>query len=677
MKQTLVIKLMKWIRVFYYKDLPISHQFDRKVVHLFFLWKRTRGKAYTANSFKLARLAITRTLAGQDLPRPWGISLCKKTNLPTMLPLQVRKLILQKNFMVISWVLTVLQLSRTILGDPASYSTETITAPFTGRIPFNEASVAIVMNKMGLKPIVFEEKPFRFPWISTSGPNGLSILTSFWDILNLPENIIKCCYTLGGAGYEKSVSSLLGFQQTTNFVIAKILKLKKTPKTQHLRRLSIKEDKENKSRPFAIIDYISQSALTPLHDKLYAMLKSIEQDCTYDQNKGFKDLLYGKGPYYSYDLSSATDRFPIEIQEMVLSWLTSREYAAAWRTVMVDLPFVTPKGDMVKFETGQPLGAKSSWAMFSLSHHFIVWYCAMLCNIEQPKYKILGDDIVIQDRLLAHKYVEVMTTLGVSISPVKSHEGETLFEFAKRFGLMGVEITQFPITALLSDLKSYTNIAGVLATSVVDRGNLPLYVTSSTPRFWEGLIELSYPSGTRIFEYLVRQCKLISYLLNSYKPYLVAVSDLNKVAQAAGLDIRDLQDTFSAYKKAVMYLKDKEIEKLANMNLKANLAAQGMLMQIIFLPWRDRVTVDYRSFIPQISVIDGIKELYLDFREEFDACQDLHSLNECLDKHPIRPMPNLNGLQPVRPKLLAGQTRAALIRPFIKQLKLLNKEDPK
>jgi len=70
-----------------------------------------------------------------------------------------------------------------------------------------------------------------------------------------------------------------------------------------------------------------------------------------------------------------------------------------------------------------------------------------------------------------------------------------------------------------------------------------------------------------------------------------------------------------------------------------------------------------------------MKETYVDFRQEFEDATDLIALNTTLDKYPIRPMPNLNGLQPVRPRLLAGQTRAALIKPFIKQLKMLSESN--
>lgn len=58
------------------------------------------------------------------------------------------------------------------------------------------------------------------------------------------------------------------------------------------------------------------------------------------------------------------------------------------------------------------------------------------------KYRLLGDDIVIMDEELADKYLEVMTTLNVEISKTKSHTSKTVFEFAKRFGMDGVEITQ-------------------------------------------------------------------------------------------------------------------------------------------------------------------------------------------------------------------------------------------
>lgn len=92
--------------------------------------------------------------------------------------------------------------------------------------------------------------------------------------------------------------------------------------TKRLRKISIKADKEGKSRPFAIFDYISQMALTSLHDNIFKILKGIPQDSTFDQNAGFRSILYGGYDFYaSFDLKAATDRFPLSFQKRVLEHL--------------------------------------------------------------------------------------------------------------------------------------------------------------------------------------------------------------------------------------------------------------------------------------------------------------------------------------------------------------------
>lgn len=55
-------------------------------------------------------------------------------------------------------------------------------------------------------------------------------------------------------------------------------------------------------------------------------LKRIKSDCTFDQSK-FVGLLPKKGPYFSVDMSNATDRFPISFQKRVLAKMTDEIYA--------------------------------------------------------------------------------------------------------------------------------------------------------------------------------------------------------------------------------------------------------------------------------------------------------------------------------------------------------------
>lgn len=63
-------------------------------------------------------------------------------------------------------------------------------------------------------------------------------------------------------------------------------------------------------------------ALTGLHNSIFDILKGIPQDSTFNQNAGFRDILYGEYSFYaSFDLKAATDRFPISFQKKVLEYL--------------------------------------------------------------------------------------------------------------------------------------------------------------------------------------------------------------------------------------------------------------------------------------------------------------------------------------------------------------------
>jgi hypothetical protein len=59
--------------------------------------------------------------------------------------------------------------------------------------------------------------------------------------------------------------------------------------------------------------------LKPLHDLLFSLLRKIESDGTFDQIKPVHRLLERHPKcLYSVDLSAATDRLPIRLQELIL-----------------------------------------------------------------------------------------------------------------------------------------------------------------------------------------------------------------------------------------------------------------------------------------------------------------------------------------------------------------------
>jgi len=110
-----------------------------------------------------------------------------------------------------------------------------------------------------------------------------------------------------------------------------------------LGRLAEKEEAAGKIRVFAITDSITQSLLAPLNDFIFGLLKRLPTDGTFNQGEPLTRLislkqegLLGSNQFWSYDLSAATDRLPIEFQAQVLNLLFgSTSFGSAWRDLLV------------------------------------------------------------------------------------------------------------------------------------------------------------------------------------------------------------------------------------------------------------------------------------------------------------------------------------------------------
>lgn len=61
--------------------------------------------------------------------------------------------------------------------------------------------------------------------------------------------------------------------------------------------------------------------LSGFHDSISSILRLIPQDGTFDQGKPIELLPKSNGTVCSFDLSSATDRLPIDLQCQVISFL--------------------------------------------------------------------------------------------------------------------------------------------------------------------------------------------------------------------------------------------------------------------------------------------------------------------------------------------------------------------
>jgi hypothetical protein len=233
-------------------------------------------------------------------------------------------------------------------------------------------------------------------------------------------------------------------------------------------KLGLKDEPAGKIRVFAMVDCFTQWAMKPLHDYLFEILKVIPQDGTFDQLAPIK-LLQSKGHrrFWSLDLSSATDRLPILIQGALLSRLITAHGATLWMSLMVGRAYALPRRAMspdydgerfIRYAVGQPMGALTSWAMLAMTHHAIVQMAATLSGRITgddwfEDYALLGDDIVIADRLVADTYLKIMAGLGVGIQLSKSvHDssGRGVLEFAKRVYYGGFSVGPLALLEVLS-----------------------------------------------------------------------------------------------------------------------------------------------------------------------------------------------------------------------------------
>jgi len=237
----------------------------------------------------------------------------------------------------------------------------------------------------------------------------------------------------------------------------------------HLGRLGVVYDQAGKARIIAMTNWWIQLCLKPLHDRLFTFLETLETDGTFNQFRPVERLLSrNKTDAFScFDLSSATDRLPIDLQVDILNTVLSG-LGESWKTLL-DIEWFY-KGEYYKYAVGQPMGAYSSWAMLAVTHHVIVHKAAERCKLSSfSDYAVLGDDIIIQDDKVAQEYLAIMKSLGVGINLSKTVVSTELLEFAKRLSTRTHDISPVGPGAILSTIRRPI-MAGTLFSDLNLRG---------------------------------------------------------------------------------------------------------------------------------------------------------------------------------------------------------------
>lgn len=205
-------------------------------------------------------------------------------------------------------------------------------------------------------------------------------------------------------------------------------------------KIKLSQEPGYKGRIYASPQNHLQHVLEPLKQGLGTIVKGLPWDCTFDQKKGHKyiEQALSEGTVvHCFDLSDATNNFPMELQETALceafpkgnSRLLVEFFSdvskAEWQ---VDIPGSQYDNQTITFTRGQPLGLGPSFFSFDLCHGLLLY--ALNGYKWDGEFFILGDDVVILCPELAKRYAQALEDLDLPWSKDKTLISDRMAEFA-------------------------------------------------------------------------------------------------------------------------------------------------------------------------------------------------------------------------------------------------------
>jgi hypothetical protein len=181
-----------------------------------------------------------------------------------------------------------------------------------------------------------------------------------------------------------------------------------------------------------------QSALDPLADAIHDILRQVPWDCTHNQSKPVlpiqKSLRKGD-EWFSVDISSATDHFPLDYQVQVLEYLFQGDTVAQSQIGLFRAVSRMPwwyrddSGELqyVTWQKGQPMGLRPSFGSFALTHGLVLF--ALNHGKWEEDFFVLGDDVVIKGQELHRRYRHWLMQHQIPVAEAKTLSGRVA-EFA-------------------------------------------------------------------------------------------------------------------------------------------------------------------------------------------------------------------------------------------------------
>jgi hypothetical protein len=440
------------------------------------------GFQFTFKYLKATLHLVVRFLSGRPIyvyaPKGTPYISIDADGLPKLLPLSIRLFLkgcdLKKDSRKLGAILTLISIFR-VFPTHVKPKLDTIVSGFTGSVKtfdHNRLKLAcrdLLYNSINRKPnfvckIIGGESAgpngFKAAW--TSGIDALAFIHSPKLLFSLSIWYWK---------YSKVLFFWLYFLISLGIIPYVILMifspvLRDNPLIAG--RLSVVYNVAGKARVIAITNWWIQAAFKPLHDSLFKILKSLPTDGTFNQDKPL-DLLLSKdldSKIYSFDLSAATDRLPMEIQKDILNIIYTDNVGTLWYNILKSIHWKYEKS-YFKYEVGQPMGAYSSWAMLAITHHVITRLASLEVNLKDfSDYAVLGDDFVIRNNEVSEQYLIIMKLLGVEINLDKSVISDRFAEFAKRLKGPGIDLTPLGPGLILRFIRDKFYIGSLVTEAV-------------------------------------------------------------------------------------------------------------------------------------------------------------------------------------------------------------------
>lgn len=298
--------------------------FIKRTFKIVFSLLKKNGTLFTVKYLKQCRLLITRYMCGRPLYTNKSL-ISTKGGFPRKF-LFLKKSIDSNSVEQIKFALTLMNISRTISpkkGEIIPIDFSSITnkpSKVFKTLPGHFINNFINNYNLNFKVHQYSTKDF---FINLKmGPHGPSILSILETVKWLNAKQLRYIFILiGETFFNKYIGPLYSFMKHHNISIPNGSKDEQVFDHRNTGRLSIVKDPECKMRVIAIVDYLSQFTLKPIHRNFMQNLQRIPNDRTFTQDPFHK--WEGTDPFYSLDLSSATDRFPVHLQQKLLTYLIS------------------------------------------------------------------------------------------------------------------------------------------------------------------------------------------------------------------------------------------------------------------------------------------------------------------------------------------------------------------